>query len=131
MTIVKISILIFIATAIKMLTAFVINKAVAVYIGTTGLALIGKSQNFNQLVMTMAKGAINSEVTKYVAKYGKDIERIPILFSTAAKISLFSSVVVGLGIILLSNYASVNFFKIRRLQLFCIFWIYNYILRFQ
>lgn len=111
MTIVKTSILSFIATAIKMLTALVINKAVAVYIGPTGLALIGQFQNFNQLVMTLAKGAINSGVTKYVAEYGKDIERIPILFSTAAKISLFSSVVVGLGIILLSNYASVNFLK--------------------
>lgn len=94
-----------------MLAALVINKAVAVYIGPAGLALVGQLQSFSQLIMTVAQGAINSGVTKYAAEYGKDDNRIPILFSTAAKISLYSSVVVGLGLILLSNYASVNFLK--------------------
>lgn len=111
MTLVKTSILSFIATAIKMLAAIVINKAVAVYIGPSGLALIGQFQNFSQFVMTVAQGAINSGVTKYAAEYGKDDERLPILFSTAAKISLFSSIVVGFGIVLLSNYASIHFLK--------------------
>lgn len=111
MTLVKTSILSFIATAIKMIAGLVINKAVAVYIGPAGLALVGQFQNFSQLVMTAAQGAINSGVTKYAAEYGKDNDRIPILFSTAAKISLFSSVVVGAGIVLLSNYASLHFLK--------------------
>lgn len=111
MTLVKTSILSFIATAIKMIAGLVINKAVAVYIGPAGLALVGQFQNFSQLVMTAAQGAINSGVTKYAAEYGKDNDRIPILFSTAAKISLFSSVVVGAGIVLFSNYASLHFLK--------------------
>ena len=111
MTLVKTSILSFIATAIKMIAGLVINKAVAVYIGPAGLALVGQFQNFSQLVMTAARGAINSGVTKYAAEYGKDDERIPILFSTAAKISLFSSIVVGAGIVLFSNYASLHFLK--------------------
>lgn len=111
MTLVKTSILSFIATAIKMIAALVINKAVAVYIGPAGLALVGQFQNFIQLVITAAQGAINSGVTKYAAEYGKDDERIPLLFSTAAKISLFSSVVVGAGIVLFSNFASLHFLK--------------------
>ncbi|MBE0471699.1 MAG: O-antigen translocase [Methyloprofundus sp.] len=111
MTLVKTSILSFIATAIKMIAGLVINKAVAVYIGPAGLALVGQFQNFSQLVMTAAQGAINSGVTKYAAEYGKDNDRIPILFSTAAIISLFSSVAVGTGIVLFSNYASLHFLK--------------------
>lgn len=111
MTLFKTSILSFIATAIKMLAALVINKAIALYIGPAGLALVGQFQNFSQLVMTAAKGAINSGVTKYTAEYGKDSERIPILFSTASKISLVSSVIVGSGIILFSQYASEYFLK--------------------
>jgi len=111
MTLIKTSILSFIATAIKMLAALVINKAIAVYIGPAGLALVGQFQNFSQLVMTAAKGAINSGVTKYTAEYGKDSERIPILFSTASKISLVSSVIVGAGIVLFSQYASEYFLK--------------------
>ena len=111
MTLVKTSILSFIATAIRMIAGLVINKAVAVYIGPAGLALVGQFQNFSQLVMTAAQGAINSGVTKYVAEYGKDNERIPILFSTASKISLIASTIVGAGIVLFSNSASLHFLK--------------------
>jgi len=111
MTLIKTSILSFIATVIKMLAGLVINKAVAVYIGPSGLAIVGQFQNFSQLAMAAAQGAINSGVTKYAAEYGKDGERIPILFSTASKISLVSSVIVGVGIILFSRYASEYFLK--------------------
>lgn len=109
MTLIKTSILSFIATAIKILAGLVINKAVAVYIGPAGLALIGQFQNFTQLVMTTAQGAINTGVTKYTAEYGKKSEQIPVLFSTASKISLAASVTVGLGIILFANVASLQF----------------------
>ncbi len=111
MTLIKTSILSFIATSIKMIAALVINKAVAVYIGPAGLALVGQFQNFTQLVMTAAQGAINSGVTKYLAEYGKDNERIPILFSTASKISFFSSLIVGALIVIFSHYASLQFLK--------------------
>jgi len=111
MTLIKTSILSFIATVIKMIAGLVINKAVAVYIGPAGLALVGQFQNFTQLVMTAAQGAISGGVTKYAAEYGKDDERIPILFSTAAKISLYSSLVVGVGIVLFSHYASLHFLQ--------------------
>ena len=50
-------------------------------------------------------------MTKYAAEYGNDGERIPILFSTASKISLASSVIVGAGIVLFANYASEYFLK--------------------
>lgn len=111
MTLIKTSILSFVATAVKMLAGLVINKAVAVYIGPAGLALVGQFHNFIQLVTTLAQGAINSGVTKYAAEYGKDSDKIPILFSTASRISLGSSVVVGLCIVLFSKYASLQFLQ--------------------
>lgn len=111
MTMIKTSILGFIATLIKMISGLVINKAISLYVGPAGLALIGQFQNFSQLAMTAAQGAINTGVTKYTAEYGKDHEKMAVLFSTAGKISLISSVVVGAGIILLSKYASIYFFE--------------------
>lgn len=109
MTLINTTILNFIATAIRIVSALVINKVIAIYIGPSGLAFVGQFQNFSQLVMTVAQGAINSGVTKYAAEYGKDNERIPILFSTAARISLFSSIVVGVLIVIFSEYASLKF----------------------
>ena len=111
MTMAKTSILSFIATAIKLVAALVINKTVAVYIGPSGLALIGRFHNFTQLAMTTAKGGINTGVTKYTAEYGKDSPKTPVLFSTASKISLVSSVVVGALIIISSQYVSLYFLK--------------------
>lgn len=111
MTLIKTSVLSFIATLIKLLAALVINKAVAVYIGPTGLALIGQFQNFIKLVMTAAQGAINNGVIKYTAEYGEDDKRVPMLFSTASKISFIASLGVGAVIVVFSQYASLHFLK--------------------
>jgi PST family polysaccharide transporter len=96
MNLIKTSILTFISTAVKMVSSLVINKAVSIYIGPSGLAFIGQFQNFMEVVMTAARGAINTGVTKYTAEYGRDNPKIPILFSTASKISIICSFAVGL-----------------------------------
>lgn len=111
MNLIKTSLLTFIATAVKMISGLVINKAVSIYIGPSGLALVGQFQNFMQLTMTLAKGAINSGVTKYTAEYGKDSPKIPLLFSTASRISLVCSVVVGAVTISVAPWASEWFLK--------------------
>lgn len=111
MNLIRTSALSLIATAIKIISALVINKAIALYIGPAGLALLGQFQNFSQMVLTAAEGAISSGVIKYTAEYKEDNARIPALFSTAAKISLFSSSLVGAGIVVISKYISLNLFN--------------------
>ena len=111
MNLIKTSALSFIATLVKMVSGLVINKAISIYIGPSGLALIGQFQNFSQLAQAAGQGGINSGVTKYVAEYGKDDNRIPSLLSTAGKISLYSSVIVGIGIVIFSKVASLQFFE--------------------
>lgn len=106
MTLIKTSVLNFIATAIKIISGIIINKAIAVYIGPSGLALIGQFQNFTQLVMTVAQGAINKGITKYTAEYAKEETKLSILFSTASKISMFSSVLVSVGVLIFYRYAA-------------------------
>lgn len=108
MTLIKTSVLSFIATAIKLLAGLAINKAVAVYIGPSGLAIIGQFQNFMQLAMTAAQGGINSGVTKYTAEYGKDGEQLTPLVSTAWRISLICSLFVGGCSIILAKLISAH-----------------------
>ncbi len=111
MNLIKTSALSFVATVIKMVSGLVINKAVAVYVGPTGLALIGQFRNFTQLAMLAARGALNSGITKYTAEYGKDDPRIPLLFSTAARISIICSLIVGCFIFVAAPYLSTVFLK--------------------
>jgi O-antigen/teichoic acid export membrane protein len=108
MTLIKTSILSLIATFFKMLSGLVINKAVSVYIGPTGLAIIGQFQNFSQLVLIAAQGAINNGVVKYTAEYGKENKSLPLLFSTALQISLITSISVGGVLIFFSSFFSKN-----------------------
>jgi O-antigen/teichoic acid export membrane protein len=111
MTLGRTSILAFSATVVKILAGLVINKAVALYIGPSGLALIGQFQNFSQMVNKAAQGGVNAGVTKYAAEYGKDAGRLKVLFSTASKISLISSLIIGIGIVVFSKFAAFYVLK--------------------
>ena len=111
MTLLKTSLLSLIATATKMLAGLVISKALAIYVGPAGLAVVGQFQNLIQLLMTAGKGAIDTGVTKYTAEYGNDTERLSALFSTAIRISLASSAVVGVILVAASTQFSLYFLR--------------------
>ncbi len=106
MTLIKTSILTGVSTVIKLITAFVINKVISVYVGPSGLAIIGQLQNFNSIVMSFANGAINSGVVKYTAEHREDIEKKSRFFSTAIVITLVCSVLAGVVLALFSSYFS-------------------------
>lgn len=106
MTLIKTSVLTAISTIIKVITAFVINKILAMYVGPSGLAVIGQFQNFSSMVMTFANGAITSGVVKYTAEYREDIEQKSRFFSTAIVITLSCSIIAGLLLNLFSSYLS-------------------------
>lgn len=109
MTLIKTSLLSFVATVVKLSSVLVINKAIALYVGPSGLAVLGQFQNMLQLAMTASQGAINAGVTKYTAELGGGSDELPSLFSTAFKISVTCSIVVGLLLIVFSNYGATNF----------------------
>ncbi|MEZ9520084.1 O-antigen flippase, partial [Vibrio splendidus] len=108
MNLIKTSFLSLIATVTKILVGLVINKAIAMFIGPSGLALIGQFRNFTQMSMTVATGAINSGVTKHVAEYGSEKEKNEVLISTSLIISISCSVIVGILLSLFSGSLSVS-----------------------
>ena len=111
MTLLKTSLLSFIATACRLLSGLVVNKAAAIYLGPMGLALVGQLQNFIQIAMTFAQGGLNTGITKYVAEYKSNENKISLLFSTAARISLATSITVGAFLTLLSKMISLYVLK--------------------
>jgi polysaccharide transporter, PST family len=111
LTLIKTSVLTAISTIIKVFTAFFINKVLAMYVGPSGLAVIGQLQNFSSIVMTFANGAITSGVIKYTAEHREDIEQKSKFFSTAIVITLTCSIIVGLLLNLFSSYLSTLILK--------------------
>ena len=64
------------STVVKMLTGLISVKVVASIIGPSGVALVGQLNNFATIAMSLASGGINNGITKYVAEYKEDKERI-------------------------------------------------------
>lgn len=94
------------STLVKMLTGLISVKVVAVIIGPAGIALLGQLNNFSSIIMTLSSGGINSGITKYVAEYKDSDEKIKILLSTAVKITLWCSLVVGILMIVFHRFLS-------------------------
>jgi PST family polysaccharide transporter len=111
MNLIKTSYYTFISTAIKMLAALVINKAVAYLVGPSGIALIGQFQNFSQLTMTAAQGGINTGVVKYVAEFKDNKSKLLDVFSSSLKITLICTSITTIILLLFSQSFSNYFLK--------------------
>jgi PST family polysaccharide transporter len=126
MSLIKTSILSAIATIIKILSGFVINKFISIYIGPAGLALIGQLQNFIKIVTTFSNGAITQGVIKYLAE-SDNIEQKQKIISTSIMISLFFSFIISVILILFKNDLSKIILKnIKYSKVFMIFGISIY-----
>lgn len=111
MNLIRTSLLSVISTFFRLLSALVINKAIATFIGPTGLALIGQFQNFTQIALVLAQGGLNNGVVKYNAELISENKDITILNSTAIRISLLSSLFIGFLMAIFSNYLSDYIFN--------------------
>ena len=60
----------------KLSSALVINKVIAIFAGPSGLAIVGQLQNAVLIINTFAQGGINSGLTKYTAEYRNKPEEL-------------------------------------------------------
>lgn len=95
-----------VATLVKMLTGLISVKVVASIIGPAGVALVGQLNNFTSIAMTVSSGGINSGITKYIAEYKEDKDVVCSYLSTALRITVICSIMVGILMILFHNYLS-------------------------
>ncbi|WP_367971417.1 O-antigen translocase [Vibrio scophthalmi] len=111
MNLAKTSILTFISTAIKILSGLVINKAVSIFIGPSGLAAIAQFQNALGIIQTVAKGGINTGVTKYTAEYHDDHNVRSSLWSTSLKLTFMCTMPLSCILVFGASYFSDFVFK--------------------
>lgn len=95
-----------IATLVKMITSFISVKFISVVVGPAGIALLGQLNNFSSIVLTLGSGGINNGVTKHVAEYKNDENKLRDYLSTALKITFIFSMLSGILLITLSTFLS-------------------------
>ena len=128
----KTSILNGIAVLVRVITGFLLNKILAVYVGPSGYATMGQFQNFIQMVTSFSGGAINTGVIKYTAEYYEDAEKQRGIWRTAGSLVLICSFIFALLIILFNVQLSSYIFNTEKYRsvfiwfaIFLIFFNFN------
>lgn len=103
MKLIRTSIFSAVVTFIRISSGFVASKAIAVFTGPAGVALIGAFTNFISIILSFANGAITSGVVKYTAEFNKDENELKKIFRTSLHISVICSAIVGVILILLAK----------------------------
>ena len=91
------------STSVKMITALVSTKIVALIIGPVGVALLGQLSNFVTIVLSIASAGLNNGITKYIAEYRSSSSKVRMLLSTAFRLVLYCSVVVSIVMIVFNK----------------------------
>lgn len=106
MSLVKTSILNGIAVAVKVASALVLNKILAVYVGPAGYAIIGQFQNVVSIVVNLAGGVVATGVTKATAQHFDNHAKQHAVWQTAIRFSLVASVIAGVSLLFAANWLS-------------------------
>ncbi|MGO9145901.1 MAG: O-antigen translocase [Desulfomonilia bacterium] len=111
MNLIKTSFLTAVSTVVKIITGFIVNKVVAIYIGPSGMALTGQFGNFVTMALSFSNGGINNGIVKYVAEYNDDSEKRSRILSSSILISLLCSLILSVVIMLFYRNLSVFLLK--------------------
>lgn len=85
-----------IATFIRIGTAFLMSKIVAIYVGPRGLGLMGQLSNFVTVTLVFAGGGFSNGIVKYIAQYRiNERENLKKLISTCFSICIGCGLLVG------------------------------------
>lgn len=100
MNLLKTSVLNGIAVAVKVASAVVINKILAMYVGPAGYAVIGQFQNAVSIIVNLAGGLVTTGVTKVTAEHYDDEAKQHAVWQTAIRFSLGASILAAILLLL-------------------------------
>ena len=103
MTLVKTSLLNGIAVAVKVASALMLNKILAVYVGPAGYAVIGQFQNAASIIVSLAGGVVGTGVTKATAQHFDDEAKRHAIWQTAIRFSLVASVMAAILLLFIGD----------------------------
>lgn len=103
MSLVKTSLLNGIAVAVKVASALVLNKILAMYVGPTGYAVIGQFQNAVSIIVSLAGGVVAAGVTKATAQHFDDEAKQHAVWQTAIRLAFGASIIAAIPLLLMGD----------------------------
>ena len=93
-----------ISVLVKMVTGIVTSKILAIYVGPTGLALVGNFRNFLATLDTITSLGFQNGIVKYVSENKLNSSYIKNIFSTLFTTLIVVSILAGIGLYLFADY---------------------------
>ena len=100
-----------IATAIKIASQFVTSKILAIFIGPSGIAIMGQLTNVVSVFQAIGSGGITVGVTKYVSEFSRDKKQQESIIANSFKVIFYCSLICTTALILLYKYIGNLVFK--------------------
>jgi PST family polysaccharide transporter len=85
-----------VAVLVRLASALALNKILAAFVGPSGYALIGQMQSVVSMIAGITAGSLSNGVIKGTAEHFDDARRQWALWRTAARLSLYATLVVGI-----------------------------------
>ena len=92
-----------VSTAISLLVRLISNKIVAVYLGTSGIFLLGQLKDFLRLSNVISGFGIENGIIKYTSEFQKSDEELRKILSTSFRTHLFFSLIFCILILIFKN----------------------------
>lgn len=109
MTIKSTFILTSIHTVIKILSGIVMNKIIAVYLGPSGLAMLGQFQNFASVASSISNGSIQTGLLTQTARHNTDEQRKAV-WTNGLILSFVFTLLTSLFIFIFASWLSQHVF---------------------
>lgn len=91
---------------LKLLMSVISNKVVAIFVGASGLALIGQLSSFISITLLVSSGGFNQGLTKYVSEYKANERQISSFVRTSFLATIITSIVSSIVVLILAKYLS-------------------------
>jgi O-antigen/teichoic acid export membrane protein len=82
------------------------SKIISVFLGPSGMALMGSFRNFTTMIKSIATLGMNTSVVKLIVENKEDKEEISIIYSTFFGVFLGLAIVLGISVALFSSWIS-------------------------
>ncbi|PHQ29109.1 O-antigen translocase [Leeuwenhoekiella nanhaiensis] len=92
--------------AVRVVCGLITSKLIAVYLGASGMALLGDLRNFMSSLQSLGQLGVSNGVIKYTATYKKQPEALHKLVATVLKLPFLVS--LGLGLIVVIAAPDLN-----------------------
>ncbi len=95
---------------LKLVFGFITSKALAIFVGASGMAYVGNFRAFLNVVENFSLLGIQNAIVKYVSEYQHDKSKLKSVLATFGLLLLASSLIISLGLIFGANYLSNQIF---------------------